>query len=192
LRPRRERRGRAEAVFRHRDLRQRRRKAQERRDGGSRPHRARDRLPAAGRAGEETVRRGDGPTRRPDLGFWRRAGAAQHVHPHAAARPVVHRRQPRAMPHQLALSRAADQGDRGQPAAARRRAGGEAFIVSRHSGFALRAPRNDEKRGDSQCRPSSAPASSLTRRRELRKAPRWLEPDRRRLRRGRQQGPRRR
>ena len=57
--------------------------------------------------------------RRSDLGFRRRTGIAQHVYAHRAARPVVHRRQPGAVPDQLEISRAADQGDRGRPAAAR-------------------------------------------------------------------------
>ena len=56
--------------------------------------------------------------RRPDLGLWRGPGTAQHVHPHAAARPVVHRRQPRAVPDQFEISGVADQGDRGRVAAA--------------------------------------------------------------------------
>ena len=57
--------------------------------------------------------------RRHHLGFWRRAGTAQHVHPHRPARPLVHRRRPRAMPHRLETPRAADQGDRGRVVAAR-------------------------------------------------------------------------
>ena len=40
--------------------------------------------------------------------------------PHAAARPLVHRRQPRAVPHLLEVSGAADQGDRGRVVAAER------------------------------------------------------------------------
>ena len=71
---------------------------------------------------EELVRKlfGEAVERRvgTDLGFWRRAGAAQHVHPHRPARPVVHRRRPRAMPDRLETSGAADQGDRGRAAAA--------------------------------------------------------------------------
>ena len=72
---------------------------------------------------EELVRKlfGDAGrrTRRPDLGIRRGAGTAQHVHPHRPARPLVHRRRPRAMPDRLKASRAADQGDRGRAAAAR-------------------------------------------------------------------------
>ena len=55
---------------------------------------------------------------RPDLGIRRRAGTAQHVYAHRPGRPLVHRRQPRAMPHQFEISGAADQGDRGRAAAA--------------------------------------------------------------------------
>ncbi|MEY9345222.1 cation diffusion facilitator CzcD-associated flavoprotein CzcO [Bradyrhizobium elkanii] len=57
----------------------------------------------------------------------------------------VHRRQPRAMPHQLALSRIADQGDRGRPVAARRRATGGFFIETcRRSGMREAQTRNLE------------------------------------------------
>ena len=48
---------------------------------------------------------------RPGLGLRRGRRIAQHVAAHGAAGPLVHRRQPRAMPHLLALSGAADQGD---------------------------------------------------------------------------------
>ena len=47
-----------------------------------------------------------------------------------SAGAVLHRRQPGAMPHQLALSGAPDQGDRARPAAARRRAGGEIDLTN--------------------------------------------------------------
>ena len=45
----------------------------------------------------------------PIWGFDDQTGAAQHVCAHAAARPVVHRRQPRAVPDLFEVSRAADQ-----------------------------------------------------------------------------------
>ena len=84
---------------------------------------------------EELVRKlfGDGrrEARRHDLGIRRGAGTAQHVHAHRAARPLVHRRRPRAMPDRLETPRAADQGDRGSAAAARRgTAGGDCMISS--------------------------------------------------------------
>ena len=85
-----------------------------------RPDRARDRLQAPGRTGAKAVRRSRRRARRHDLGFWRGAGTAQHVYPHRPARPLVHRRRPRAMPDRLKTSGAADQGDRGRAAAARR------------------------------------------------------------------------
>ena len=53
----------------------------------------------------QAVRRRGRRPRRPDLGLRRRPGAAQHVRAHAAAGPVVHRRQLRAVPHLLEVSR---------------------------------------------------------------------------------------
>ncbi len=53
--------------------------------------------------------------RRADLGIRRRAGAAQHVHAHGAAGPLVHRRQFCPMPYLLEVSRPADQGLRSGP-----------------------------------------------------------------------------
>ena len=85
-----------------------------------RSRRAGDRLQAAGRAGAKAVRRGGRKTRRHDLGFWRGAGTAQHVHAHRPGGPLADRRRPRAMPHRLKASCAADQGDRGRAAAAGR------------------------------------------------------------------------
>ena len=55
--------------------------------------------------------RGDGGAHRPGLGHRRGRRARQHVQAHAAGRPVVHRRRPGAMPHQLEVPGAADQGD---------------------------------------------------------------------------------
>ena len=49
----------------------------------------------------QAVRRRGRRPRRPDLGIRRRPGVAQHVHAHRAAGPLVHRRQPRAVPHLL-------------------------------------------------------------------------------------------
>ena len=57
-----------------------------------------------------------------DLGLWRSAGTAQHVYAHRATRPLVHRRRPGAMPDQLEISGAADQGLRGGLVAPRSRA----------------------------------------------------------------------
>ena len=98
------------AVFRHRRVRGRRRADAQRRDARRRSARARDRLPGPGASGAQAVRRRRRRPRRPDLGLRRRTGAAQHVQAHAAAGPVVHRRQLRAMPHLFEISRAADQG----------------------------------------------------------------------------------
>ena len=83
-----------------------------------RSDRAGDRLQAPGRAGPKTVRRASRRSHRPDLGLRRGPGAAQHVYAHRPARPLVHRRRPRAVPHQLEISGAADQGRRGRAAAA--------------------------------------------------------------------------
>ena len=58
LRPARQTRDRAEAICRHRHFRRRGREDEERRDRCRRPHRARDRLSPAGRAGAKAVRRG--------------------------------------------------------------------------------------------------------------------------------------
>ena len=52
----------------------------------------------------------------PIWGFGGGAGIAQHVRAHAAAGLMVHRRQPRAVPHLFEVPRPADQGDRGRPA----------------------------------------------------------------------------
>ena len=118
LRPDRQGRYRAQAICRSRHVHGRRRQDEGRRDRRRRPRRAGDRLQAAGRAGAKAVRRGGREARRHDLGLWRRAGIAQHVHPHRPARPVADRRRPRAMPDRLKTPRAADQGDRGRAAAA--------------------------------------------------------------------------
>jgi pyridine nucleotide-disulfide oxidoreductase len=72
----------ARAILRHRRDRRRRCSPRERRCGAGRPH----------------------------LGLRRRPGAAQHVRPHRPARPVVHRRQPRSVPHLLQAPRPPDQG----------------------------------------------------------------------------------
>ena len=89
-----------------------------RQDHRRRPDRAGDRLQAAGRTGAQTVRRGGREARRHHLGFRRDPGTAQHVCAHRPARPLVHRRRPRAMPDRLQAAGAADQGDRGRAAAA--------------------------------------------------------------------------
>ncbi len=80
------------------------------RNAARRSDRAGNRLQGPGRAGAQTVRRRGRKTSRPDLGPWRRPRAAQHVHPHAAARPLVHCRKLRAMPHLFENHRFADQG----------------------------------------------------------------------------------
>ncbi len=95
-----------------------------RRDDASRPDRAGDRLQAAGASGPPAVRRCRHRAGRPDLGIRRRPGIAQHVHAHRPAGPLVYRRQPGAMPHQLEISGAADQGHRRRLVAARGRAAG--------------------------------------------------------------------
>src|SRR5262249_33195350 len=59
--------------------------------------------------------------RRPDLGIRRWTRIAQHVHANRAAGPLVHRRQLRAMPHLLEISRPTDQGLRSGPLALRHR-----------------------------------------------------------------------
>ena len=114
LQPHRRGRHQAHPVRRHRQLRRRWRADKRWNDPPRRSHRALDRLQAAGISGAKAVRRRDRRSRRPDLGLWRRPRAAQHVCAHRAAGPVVHRRQPRTMPDQLEISRAADQGDRGR------------------------------------------------------------------------------
>ena len=121
LRPDRQGRYRAEAICRCRGFRRRRRKDEGRRDHRRRSGRARNRLQAAGGTGAAVVRRCRDESRRHHLGLWRRAGTPQHVYAHRPARPVVHRRRPRAMPHRLEAPRAADQGDRGRAVAARAR-----------------------------------------------------------------------
>ena len=83
---------------------------EERRDDRRRPDRAGDRLQAPGRTCPQAVRRSGRRPRRPDLGIWRRARAAQYVYPHRPARSLVHRRQPGTVPHQFEISGAADQG----------------------------------------------------------------------------------
>ena len=118
LRPGRQRRDRAAAIFQHRSLRRARRANEGWRDAGRRPDRTGDRLPAAGSAGTKTVRRRRRRARRSDLGVRRGARAAQHVYPHRPARPLVHRRQPGPMPDQFEVSGVADQGDRGRVVAA--------------------------------------------------------------------------
>ena len=67
-------------------------------------------------------------------GFGDEPGTAQHVHPHRPARPVVHRRRPRAMPHRLEASGAADQGDRGRVAAADVRASRRRIAITSFRG----------------------------------------------------------
>ena len=67
---------------------------------------------------EELVRKlfGDEVTARVGTiwGFGDEPGVAQHVYAHRPARPLVHRRRPRAMPDRFESSGAADQGDRGR------------------------------------------------------------------------------
>ena len=60
----------------------------------------------------EAARRCRRRARRPDLGVRRGPGVAQHVHAQRPAWPLVHRRQPRPVPHLLQASRPADQGVR--------------------------------------------------------------------------------
>jgi putative flavoprotein involved in K+ transport len=91
---------------------------EKRRDTCRRSDCAGDRLQAPGRTGPKTVRRASRRSHRPDLGLRRGPGAAQHVYAHRPARPLVHRRRPRAVPHQLEISGVADQGRRGRAAAA--------------------------------------------------------------------------
>ena len=67
---------------------------------------------------KQIIRRGNRRARRPDLGIWRRAGTTQHVYAHRPGRALVHRRQPRAMPHQFEIPGSANQGDRGRASAA--------------------------------------------------------------------------
>src|SRR5205807_8608574 len=69
--------------------------------------------------GAQIVRRRSRQARRPDLGIRREPRIAQHVCAHQTAGPLVHRRWPGAMPDRLEIPGAADQGDRGRPAATR-------------------------------------------------------------------------
>ena len=75
----------------------------------------------------------------PIWGLRQGAGASQHVHAHATARAVVHRRQLRPMPHLFQISRPADQGLRAgadtRSSQGRRRAG-TARRIAIHSGLA--------------------------------------------------------
>ncbi len=70
----------------------------------------------------------------PIWGFGDAARAAQHVHAHPAARPVVHRRQLRPVPHLLEVSRPADQGER---------AGDDLVVIASNSAPSLRAKRSN-------------------------------------------------
>ena len=97
-----------------------------------RPHRPGHRLSGPGGAGRKTLRCRYCPARRPDLGLWRRARAAQHVCPDSPARPLVHRRQLCSVPHLFEIPWAADQGVRGGPAAAESRARHRLTLGGRH------------------------------------------------------------
>ncbi len=105
-------------------------------------------------------------SRRPDLGLWRRPGIAQHVHPHAAARPVVHRRQSRAVPDQFEISGTADQGDRGRVAAAgsayrEGRGSGRVNLPSHHRHSGARRRREPGICADSGSGPSDHPGMTV-------------------------------
>ncbi len=109
-----QRRHRVKAIFGHRGICRRRRCHEGRQNYRRQPGRAGDRLQAPGGTGAQTVRRGSHGPRRHHLGLRRRAGTAQHVYAHPPARPLVHRRRPRAVPHQFEISGVADQGGRGR------------------------------------------------------------------------------
>ena len=124
-----ERRDRADPVLRHRTLCRRGRADEERRDARRRPDRAGDRLQAQ----EVLVRKlfGDEVAGRvgPIWGFGEGQELRNMYTRTAAARPLVHRRQPRAMPHQFEISGAADQGDRARLAAAGRTPSASPLLV---------------------------------------------------------------
>ena len=133
-------------------------------------------------------------------------GTAQHVHPHRAAGPVVHRRQPRAKPHQLEISRAADQGGGGGVAGresgagvnsriliviARSEATSNAVAAADIESGLLRCARNDDAhRGETHDRLLWARASIVTAWSRTGRSCLRVESHRRRFGRGRQQGPR--